>query len=137
MIDNLRADDWVRCGWAGISDSEYARYHDEEWGIPVADDRRLFEKLVLEGFQAGLSWLTILKKRDAFREAFHGFDAARVAAMKPKDVERLMQDACIVRNRAKIDATITNARAYLSLAERQSLASFVWSFVGGRPIVNA
>ena len=126
----------VRCPWGGIADPEYARYHDEEWGVPQPDSRAMFEKLVLEGFQSGLSWLTILRKRPSFRRAFHDFDAARIAEYTDKDKERLMADAGIVRNRLKIDATIDNARAYLKLAERQSLASFVWSFVDGRPVIH-
>lgn len=127
----------VRCPWGGISDPEYARYHDEEWGVPLDDDRRLFEKLVLEGFQSGLSWLTILKKRENFRRAFHGFDCSRIARYADKDVARLMGDAGIVRNRAKIEATITNAAAYLALAKRESLASFLWGFLDGKPLVHA
>ena len=126
----------TRCPWAGIADAEYARYHDEEWGVPKTDDRALFEKLVLEGFQSGLSWLTILKKRDNFRRAFDGFDAARIARYKAKDVARLMADAGIVRNKLKIEATIDNARALLKLQERTPLAAFLWGFVDGRPQIN-
>jgi DNA-3-methyladenine glycosylase I len=126
----------IRCPWAGISDPVYQRYHDEEWGVPKCDDRVLFEKMVLEGFQSGLSWLTILKKRDNFRAALDGFDPERIARYGERDKRRLMADAGIVRNRLKVEATIDNARAYLKLAERQSLASFVWGFVDGRPIVN-
>ena len=125
-----------RCPWTGIADPEYARYHDEEWGVPMRDDRRLFEKLVLEGFQSGLSWLTILKKRPHFREAFDGFEPARIARYGERDVARLMADAGIVRNRLKIEATVDNARAYLRLAERTSLARFLWGFVDGRPVIN-
>ena len=126
----------TRCPWPGIADPEYTRYHDEEWGVPHADDRRLFEKLVLEGFQSGLSWLTILRKRPAFRAAFHDFDAERIARFGEKDKARLMADAGIVRNRLKIEASIDNARAYLRLAERQGLAAFLWDFLDGRPIAN-
>lgn len=126
----------VRCPWVGIADAEYARYHDEEWGVPQPDSRAMFEKLVLEGFQSGLSWLTILRKRPTFRRAFHDFDAARIARYTDKDRARLMADAGIVRNRLKIDATIDNARAYLQLAEKQSLASFLWGFIDGRPIIH-
>lgn len=115
-----------RCPWPGIADPEYARYHDEEWGVPLADDRALFEKLVLEGFQAGLSWLTILRKRENFRRAFHNFDADRIARFTAKDIARLMDDPGIVRNRLKIDATIANARAYLELQKRTGLAVFMW-----------
>ena len=113
-----------RCWWCG-DDPLYVAYHDEEWGRPVHDDRALFEKLCLEGFQAGLSWLTILRKRERFREVFAGFDPARVAAFGQADVERLMGDAGIVRNRAKIEATIGNARAMLDL---ESLDALAWSY---------
>jgi DNA-3-methyladenine glycosylase I len=126
----------TRCPWTGIADAEYARYHDEEWGVPKTDDRALFEKLVLEGFQSGLSWLTILKKRDNFRRAFDGFDAARIARYKAKDTARLMGDAGIVRNKLKIESTIDNARALLKLQERMSLAAFLWGFLDGRPQIN-
>ncbi len=128
--------DLVRCPWIGIADPIYARYHDEEWGVPKADDRALFEKLVLEGFQAGLSWLTILKKRENFRRAFHGFEPARIARYGAKDIARLMADPGIVRNRLKIEATIDNARALLALQKRTSLASFLWAFVDGSPQTN-
>jgi DNA-3-methyladenine glycosylase I len=113
-----------RCWWAG-DDPDYVAYHDTEWGQPVTDDRALFEKLCLEGFQAGLSWLTILRKRERFREVFAGFDPQVVAAYGPADVERLLGDPGIVRNRAKIEATIGNARAMLEL---ESLGALVWSF---------
>ncbi len=126
----------TRCPWAGIADAEYARYHDEEWGVPLSDDRRLFEKLMLEGFQSGLSWLTILRKRDNFRRAFHDFEPARVARFGAKDIARLMGDAGIVRNRAKIEATIANAKAYLQLSKRQRLGSFLWSFLDGKPHIH-
>ena len=126
----------IRCPWGGIADAEYARYHDEEWGVPLTDDIRLLEKLVLEGFQSGLSWLTILRKRDNFRKAFHGFDPHRIAHYGDKDVARLMADAGIVRNRAKIEATIENAKAYLALSARHSLASFLWGFIDGKPVIN-
>ena len=126
----------VRCPWAGIADAEYQRYHDEDWGVPVTDDRRLFEKLVLEGFQSGLSWLTILKKRDNFRRAFHDFDAARIARFGDKDKARLMADTGIVRNRLKIEATIDNAKAYIALSRKQSLSDFVWGFIDGHPIIH-
>src|SRR5687767_12066333 len=128
--------DLVRCPWSGIADPIYARYHDEEWGVPKTDDTALFEKLVLEGFQAGLSWLTILKKRENFRAAFHGFDAARIAGYGEKDIARLMADAGIVRNKMKVEATIANARALLQLQERTSLAAFLWELAGGRPQIN-
>jgi DNA-3-methyladenine glycosylase I len=117
----------VRCTWTGIADPLYARYHDEEWGVPQGDDVKLFEKLVLEGFQAGLSWLTILRKREHFRKVFHGFDAARIARFGERDIERLMGDAGIVRHRGKIEATISNARAFLALREKQGLAALLWT----------
>jgi len=138
------ADGRLRCRWCG-EDPEYVAYHDQEWGRPVHDDRRLFEKLCLEGFQAGLSWLTILRKRPAFRVAFAGFDPEVVAAYGDTEVERLLADASIVRSRAKIEATITNARALLRLWESgSSLDSFVWRFSpsageqdGGEPAAEA
>jgi len=118
----------VRCQWAG-SDPLYLRYHDREWGLPSADDGRLFEKICLEGFQSGLSWLTILRKRERFRVAFHGFDRERVARFGERDVRRLLGDAGIVRHRGKIESTINNARRARELAREQgSLAAFVWSF---------
>jgi len=117
-----------RCPW-GASPPDYAAYHDAEWGFPVADDRRLFEKLCLEGFQSGLSWLTILRKRDAFRRAFAGFDPEQVARFGARDVARLLRDAGIVRHRGKIEAAIGNARRALDLAEAHgSLAAYFWRF---------
>ena len=118
----------TRCWWAG-DDPRYVAYHDDEWGQPVADDTRLFEKLCLEGFQSGLSWRTILSKRDAFRAAFAGFDIDRVARFTPRHVERLLQDAGIVRHRGKIESTINNARRARELiAETGSLAAHVWAY---------
>jgi len=125
-----------RCPWPGIADPVYARYHDEEWGVPHADDGRMLEKLILEGFQSGLAWLTILRKRDNFRRAFHGFDPERIARYGARDIARLMADEGIVRNRLKIEATIDNARAYLKLRERTGLAAFLWGFVDGRPLAD-
>jgi DNA-3-methyladenine glycosylase I len=124
-----RGDDGViRCFW-GDSAPEYRSYHDEEWGFPVDDDRRLFEKLCLEGFQSGLSWLTILRKREGFRRAFAGFDFEQVARFGPKDVERLLGDASIVRHRGKIEATINNAQRAVELVDEDgSLAAYVWRF---------
>jgi len=120
-----------RCFWAG-SDPLYLRYHDEEWGFPVGDDRRLFEKICLEGFQAGLSWLTILRKRESFRSAFRGFDPATVARFRARDVARLLKDAGIVRHRGKIESTINNARRALDLRkEKGSLATHLWRFEPG------
>ena len=127
--------DPIRCGWAR-SALDIA-YHDAEWGVPVHDDRTLFEFLVLEGAQAGLSWQTILKKRDAYRAAFADFDPERVARFTPARIERLMLDAGIVRNRLKITTTVTNARAFLKVQrEFGSFDAYVWRFVGGKPIVN-
>ena len=125
----------VRCPWAG-DDIEYRRYHDEEWGVPLTTDGALFEKLVLEGFQAGLSWLTILRKRENFRRAFARFDASRIARFKKSDVERLMKDESIVRNCAKIEATIDNAKAYAKLSGRTSLKEFLWGFLDNGPVQN-
>jgi DNA-3-methyladenine glycosylase I len=122
----LGADGRARCAWVG-DDLEYARYHDEEWGIPLHGDRALFEKMSLEGFQAGLSWITILRKRRRFREVFAGFEPEAVAAFGEDDVARLMTDAGIIRNRAKIEATISNARLLLDLAPGE-FDAFMWSF---------
>jgi len=131
LADGLvRNEDGVtRCWWGGGTDPLYRAYHDDEWGMPVVDDVRLFEKLSLEGFQAGLSWLTILRKREAFRRAFAGFDFRRVAEFGPPDVERLLEDASIVRHRGKIESVIGNAGRALELVEAEgSLAAFVWAF---------
>ena len=125
-----------RCGWCG-EDPIYVAYHDTEWGVPEYDDRALFEKLLLDGFQAGLSWITILKKRDNFRKAFHGFKPERMAKYGPKDMERLMGDKGIVRNRAKIEASVTNAQAYLRINGRPGgFSQFLWDFVDGEPLVH-
>ena len=132
----MTAPQLVRCPWVGIAEPIYARYHDQEWGVPQPDDRALFEKLVLEGFQAGLSWLTILKKRENFRRAFHGFAPERIARYGAKDIARLMADPGIVRNRLKVEATIDNARAALKLKERTPLSTFLWNFLDGRPQIN-
>ena len=121
----LGDDGLERCGWVG-GDPEYRRYHDEEWGRPLRDERLLFEKLCLEGFQAGLSWITILRRRPAFRAAFHDFDVDRVAVMDDADVARLLTDAGIIRHRGKIEATIRNARITRDLGE--SLTGLIWSF---------
>jgi len=132
----MDADRKVRCGWAG-SDPLYLEYHDTEWGVPEHEDRVLFEFLLLEGFQAGLSWLTILRKREAFRRAFAGFAPERVARFGARESARLMADASIVRNRAKIAAAAQNARSFLAVQEEcGSFSEYVWGFVGGRPIVN-
>lgn len=125
-----------RCDWAG-SDPLYVTYHDEEWGVPVHQDQRLFEMLILEGAQAGLSWSTILKKRQSYRQAFDGFDPAAVAAYGPDKVAALLADAGIVRNRAKVQAAIGNARTFLSVQhEFGTFDAYIWQFVGGQPIQN-
>lgn len=130
------SDDKPRCHWAG-SDPDYVRYHDEEWGTPSHDDRHLFEMLILEGAQAGLSWITILRKRDAYRKAYDQFDAEKVARYTPARVEKLLGNAGIVRNRAKIEASIRNARGALAIrAEFGSLDRYFWSYVDGAPRVN-
>jgi DNA-3-methyladenine glycosylase I len=126
----------TRCAWAG-SDPLYQVYHDEEWGVPLNDDRRLYEMLVLEGFQAGLSWITILRKRDNFRQAFDNFAPEAVAAYGPEKIAALLADPGIVRNRAKIDGAILSARGWLELmAEEGGFSGFLWQFVNGAPIVN-
>ena len=126
----------VRCGWAG-SDPLYVAYHDHEWGVPLRDERALFEMLILEGFQAGLSWITILRKRENFRRAFDGFEPARIAAYDERKVAALLADPGIVRNRAKIEGAVGSARAYLQLMAAPGGASaFLWQFVDGQPIVN-
>ena len=127
----------ARCGWVPAGDAEYTRYHDEEWGRPVHDDRRLFEMLILEGAQAGLSWSTILRKRAAYRKAFAGFDPARVARFDARRRAALLEDPGIVRNRLKIDSTVTNARAFLAVRrECGSFSRYIWSWVGGQPVLN-
>ena len=125
-----------RCDWAG-TDPDYIAYHDTEWGVPVHDDRCLFEFIVLESAQAGLNWLTILKKRPHYRTAFNNFDPAVVAAYDQKTVNRLLKDAGIIRNRRKIEAAIGNARAFLAVAEEfGSFDNYIWKFVDGRPVKN-
>jgi DNA-3-methyladenine glycosylase I len=129
--------DKQRCEWAGV-DPLYVAYHDNEWGVPVHDDRTLFEFLVLEGMQAGLSWMTILKKRENFRRAFDDFDPRRVAGYDDKKIAALLADAGIIRNRAKINATIGNAQAFLKVQEEfGTFDAYMWGFVGGKPIQNA
>ncbi len=126
----------VRCGWCG-NQSLYFAYHDEEWGEPVHDDRRLFEMLILEGAQAGLSWLTILKKRENYRKAFDNFDAKKIAKYDARKVAKLLKDEGIVRNRLKIAAAIQNAKTFLAVQkEFGSFDKYLWQFVGGRPLVN-
>lgn len=124
----------VRCSWAG-SDPDYVRYHDDEWGVPVHDDVRLFEMLILEGAQAGLSWSTILRKREGYRRAFRGFDPKKVARMTEADQARLLLDEGIVRNRAKISSTVGNAKAFLAIQkEHGSFDAWLWGFVDGHPV---
>ncbi len=126
-----------RCAWPGNSDPIYIAYHDEDWGVPERDDRALFEKLILDGFQAGLSWITILKKRDNFRRAFDGFDPNIIARYSEKKQTALMNDAGIVRNRAKIVGTVANARAYLDVLDNEgSFSDYLWQFTGGRVLDN-
>jgi len=126
-----------RCPWC-LGSEQYLRYHDEEWGVPVHDDRQLFEFLILEGAQAGLAWSTILNKRDNYRRAFARFDPAKVARFGARDVKRLMTDAGIVRNRMKIESAIANARAFLEVRrEYRSFDVYLWGFVKGRPLQNA
>jgi DNA-3-methyladenine glycosylase I len=128
--------DTKRCPWPG-NDPLYVAYHDEEWGVPERDDRALYEKLVLDGFQAGLSWITILRKRDAFRRAFDGFAPERIARYTPRKVEGLMRDEGIVRNRMKIEGAIASARAWLDIIESgPGFSAYLWDFTGGEPIVN-
>src|SRR5918992_4252054 len=127
-----------RCAWVPESEPLYLAYHDEEWGVPSRDERHLFELLVLEGAQAGLSWATILRKREGYRRAFAGFDAEAVARFGERNVERLLADAGIVRNRLKVESAIANARAMLAVREEHgSLSDYLWSFVGGEPRRNA
>ncbi len=123
----------ARCFWPG-TDPLYVHYHDTDWGVPERDGRALFEKLILDGFQAGLSWITILRKRENFRQAFAGFDPEAMARFGEPDVARLMADAGIVRNRAKIVAASASARAYLAIEEKRGFSDFLWDFVDGRPV---
>ena len=132
----LHADGLTRCPWPG-EDPFYMAYHDTEWGVPEYDERALYEKLILDGFQAGLSWITILRKRDAFRAAFDGFQPEIIVNYDEAKIEALMLDKGIVRNRAKIKATIAMARIYLDLQAKGGFAKHLWSFVGGAPLINA
>lgn len=131
----LHDDGLARCPWPGV-DPLYVAYHDEDWGVPEWDSRALFEKLLLDGFQAGLSWITILRKREAFRKAFDGFDPQKIARYTPKKVERLMGDAGIVRNRAKIESAIKSAHVYLEIEASRGFSNYIWDFVDGRPVQN-
>jgi DNA-3-methyladenine glycosylase I len=132
----LHPDGLARCSWPKL-DPLYVRYHDEEWGVPEYDDRALYEKLVLDGFQAGLSWITILRKRENFRRAFDGFEPERIARYTPRKIERLMQDDGIVRNRMKIEGAVLSARAYLDVMEKEGgFSRLLWKFLDGKPKVN-
>jgi DNA-3-methyladenine glycosylase I len=132
----VHADGLVRCPWPK-DDPLYIAYHDTEWGVPEYDDRALYEKLILDGFQAGLSWITILRKRENFRSAFDGFVPEKIARYRPAKVERLMNDAGIVRNRAKIEGTVNSARAWLEIMEKgPGFSKLLWDFVDGKPKVN-
>ncbi len=132
----LHPDGLKRCPWPK-QDPLYVAYHDEEWGVPEYDDRALYEKLMLDGFQAGLSWITILRKRENFRRAFDGFEPAKIARYTPKKIEKLMQDAGIVRNRMKIEGAVLSARAYLEAMEKgPGFSRLLWDFVDGKPKVN-
>jgi DNA-3-methyladenine glycosylase I len=133
----LHADGKKRCPWPG-EDPFYMAYHDDEWGVPEYDDRALFEKLILDGFQAGLSWITILRKRDNFRKAFDDFEPAKIARYDAKKIHALMNDAGIVRNRAKVEGTVASARAYLKIMEEgPGFSKLLWDHVGGKPKINA
>jgi DNA-3-methyladenine glycosylase I len=135
-VPKAAATDVVRCEWGG-PDPDMLAYHDTEWGVPVHDDTTHFEFLVLEGAQAGLSWSTILRRRAGYRKAFAGFDAAKVARFTPARVEKLLLDPGIIRNRAKVESTVRNARAFLEVQDEfGSFDAYIWGFVGGRPVVN-
>jgi len=131
----LHPDGLARCPWPG-QDPIYVAYHDEEWGVPERDSRALFEKLILDGFQAGLSWITILRKREAFRKAFDGFEPERIASYSPAKVEMLMGDAGIVRNRAKIEGTIISAQKWIEIEGARGFSNYLWDFVDGAPVQN-
>ena len=126
----------MRCSWCG-TDPLYVEYHDTDWGVPEWDGRSLWEKLILDGFQAGLSWITILRKREAFRAAFQGFHPAVIATWGEEDVLRLLADPGIVRHRGKIEGTIASAKAYLRIDQREGFSSYLWNFVGGNPVQNS
>ncbi len=132
----LHPDGKARCHWPG-QDPLYLAYHDEEWGAPERDDRALFEKLILDGFQAGLSWITILRRREAFRSAFDQFDPQKIARYDAAKVEALMQNSGIIRNRAKIESAVRSARAWLAIQEREGFANYLWNFFDGEAIQNA
>ena len=125
----------ARCPWPG-DDPLYLKYHDTDWGVPEWDDRALFEKLILDGFQAGLSWITILRKRENFRAAFDGFQPEKIARYTPRKIDKLMGDAGIVRNRAKIESSVTSARAWLAIQEQEGFSNYLWNFFDGAPLQN-
>ncbi|MGD2089279.1 MAG: DNA-3-methyladenine glycosylase I [Candidatus Aminicenantes bacterium] len=130
-------DNKKRCEWVPLDNPLYVKYHDEEWGVPIHDDRRLFEFLILEGMQAGLSWLTILRKRENFRTAFDHFDPRKIARYNEKKIEELMQNSGIIRNRLKITAAVQNAKTFLDVqAEFGSFDTFIWQFMEGKPVIN-
>ena len=131
----LHEDGKYRCPWPGV-DPLYVAYHDHEWGVPERDGRALFEKLLLDGFQAGLSWITILRKRDNFRKAFDGFEPIKIARYTPAKLEKLMGNEGIIRNRQKINGSVLSARAYLAIEEKEGFSNFLWKFVDGRPVQN-
>lgn len=127
-----------RCAWVPANNELYIQYHDQEWGIPVYDDRKLFEMIILEGAQAGLSWITVLKKREAYRQAFDNFDPEKVANYDEKKIAELLENPGIIRNRLKVNSTVTNAKAMLEIKQQgQSFSDYLWQFVDGKPIVNA
>jgi DNA-3-methyladenine glycosylase I len=133
---SLHPDGKMRCPWPGV-DPFYIAYHDTDWGVPEFDDRALFEKLILDGFQAGLSWITILRKRDHFRKVFDGFEASKIVRYGPEKIEALMADPGIVRNRMKIVGTVQSAGVYLDLMEKGGFSAYLWNFLDGRPIQNS
>ena len=128
-------EDVIRCGWCG-TDPIYVAYHDTEWGVPERNPRDLWEKLILDGFQAGLSWITILRKRESFREEFEGFDPERIALWESGRIDRALENPGIIRHRGKIEATVRGARAFLEIESTEGFSPFIWGFVGGSPILN-
>ncbi len=137
MTLNEPGNDIIRCAWVPLTDPLYVSYHDNEWGVPVFDDRKLFEIIILEGAQAGLSWATVLKKRESYRRAFDDFDAEKIIGYSQDKVSQLLQDPGIIRNRRKVESTITNAEAFLRIIDEEgSFAKVIWQFVGGSPKIN-
>ncbi|MBL8013432.1 MAG: DNA-3-methyladenine glycosylase I [Candidatus Omnitrophica bacterium] len=128
----------IRCGWNSFEDDLYRAYHDDEWGVPVYEDDKIFEFLVLESAQAGLSWITVLRKRENYRKAFAGFDPVKVSQFNPKDIQRLLENPGIIRNRLKVEAAVSNAFRFLEVQkEFGTFATYIWGFVGGKPMVNS